>query len=338
MPALEALGWDPARAAEFEPLAARGLVPGRISLEHNHIYRVLTGPAGEEVLAEASGRIKHRAGARRDMPAVGDWVALEPDAAGGRARISSILERRTWFSRKAAGREAEEQVIAANVDVALLVFGLDKPVNARAIERYLAVASRSRAQSVVLLNKADVIDGVADAVHEAEAVAGTAPVHAVSARQPDGLEPLLGYLVPGRTVVFLGPSGVGKSTLVNALVGEELLPTGEVREWDQRGRHTSVHRQLVVRPAGGLIVDTPGMRELQAWDSEEELAESFADIEALAALCRFRNCGHDREPDCAVKKAVDEGGLTAERYANYLKLRREQAELARLRVEQERRG
>jgi len=228
-------------------------------------------------------------------------------------------------------------VIAANVDVALLVFGLDKPVNARAIERYLAVASRSRAQSVVLLNKADVIDGVADAVREAEAVAGTAPVHAVSARQAGGLEPLLGYLVPGRTVVFLGPSGVGKSTLVNALVGEELLPTGEVREWDQRGRHTSVHRQLVVRPAGGLIVDTPGMRELQAWDSEEELAETFADIEALAALCRFRDCSHDREPDCAVKKAVDEGALTTERYDNYLKLRREQAELARLRVEQERR-
>lgn len=337
MPALEALGWDPVREAEFQPLAQKGLIPGRISLEHNHIYRVLTGGEDGEVLSEASGRIRHRAGARREMPAVGDWVALELDPAGHRARISSILERRTWFSRKAAGREAVEQVIVANVDVALLVFGLDKPVNPRAIERYLAVASRSRAQSVILLNKADVTDAVADAVQEAEAVAGLTPVHAVSARLPGGLDTLHRYLAAGRTVVFLGPSGVGKSTLVNALLGAELLPTGEVRDWDQRGRHTSVHRQLVVRPAGGLIVDTPGMRELQLWDSEEELAETFADIEGLAAGCRFRDCGHDREPGCAVKQAVDAGDLAAERYGNYLKLRREQALLEQQRIERARR-
>ena len=334
MPALEILGWDRARAAEFEPSAAQGLVPGRISLEHNHIYRVLT--AEEEVLAEATGRIRHRAIGRRELPAVGDWVALQLDAAGGRARISGILERRTWFSRKAAGREAVEQVIAANVDVALLVFGLDKPVNHRAIERYLAVAGRSQAQSVILLNKADVSDAVADAVEEAAGVAGLTPVHAVSARLPGGLDPLYPYFSSGRTVAFLGPSGVGKSTLVNALLGEELLRTGEVREWDQRGRHTTVHRQLVIRPAGGLIVDTPGMRELQLWDSQEELAETFPDIEALAAACRFRDCGHDREPDCAVKRAVDAGDVSADRYANYLKLRQEQAELERLRIERSR--
>ena len=334
MPALESLGWDEARTAEFGPLSAQGLVPGRISLEHNHIYRVLT--AEGEVLAEATGRIRHQANERREMPAVGDWVGLQPDASGGRARISKILDRRTWFSRKAAGREAVEQVIAANVDVALLVFGLDKPVNPRAIERYLAVASRSRAQSVLVLNKCDLSDAVSDAVDEATAVAGLTPVHPVSARLPNGLDPLHPYLAFGRTVAFLGPSGVGKSTVVNALLGEELLPTGEVRDWDQRGRHTSVHRQLVVRPAGGLIVDTPGMRELQLWDSEEELAETFADIEALAAGCRFRDCSHDREPGCVVKAAVLKGEIGADRYANYLKLRHEQAELERLRIEKER--
>jgi ribosome biogenesis GTPase len=334
VPALEALGWDAAREGEFRPFAAKGLVPGRISLEHNHIYRVLT--ADDEVLAEAAGRIRHRASERREMPAVGDWVALELETAGGRARISSILERRTWFSRKAAGRDTHEQVIAANVDVALLVFGLDKPVNPRAIERYLTVASRSRARSVVLLNKADMADDVADAVREAEAVSGLTPVHAVSARQPGGLEPLSAYLAAGRTIVFLGPSGVGKSTLVNGLLGEERLPTGAVRDWDQRGRHTSVHRQLVVRPAGGLIVDTPGMRELQPWDSEEELAEAFAEIEALAADCRFRDCGHDQEPGCAVKRAVDAGVLAAERYESYLKLRHEQAALDQQRIEKAR--
>jgi len=332
--ALEALGWDAGREAEFQPFAAKGLVPGRISLEHNHIYRVLTADA--ELLAEAAGRIRHRASERREMPAVGDWVALELETAGGRARISSILERRTWFSRKAAGRDTHEQVIAANVDVALLVFGLDKPVNPRAIERYLSVASRSRARSVVLLNKADVTDAVAEAVRDAEAVAGATPVHAVSARQPGGLDPLSGYLAAGRTLVFLGPSGVGKSTLVNALVGEDRLPTGEVRDWDQRGRHTSVHRQLVVRPGGGLIVDTPGMRELQLWDSEEELAETFAEIETLSAGCRFRDCSHDQEPGCAVKAAVVEGTLPAERYENYLKLRSEQADLEQQRIEKAR--
>lgn len=335
MPVLESLGWDEGRAAEFEAFAAQGLVPGRISLEHNHIYRVLT--VDGEVLAEAAGRIRHRATERREMPAVGDWVALAPDVTGGRARISAILPRKTWFSRKAAGREAVEQVIAANVDVALLVFGLDKPVNPRAIERYLAVASRSRAQSVIVLNKCDLSDSVSDAVDEATAVAGLTPVHAVSARLPNGLDALQPYLAFGRTVAFLGPSGVGKSTVVNALLGEELLPTGEVRDWDQRGRHTSVHRQLVMRPAGGLIVDTPGMRELQLWDSEEELAETFADIEALGSGCRFRDCSHDREPGCVVKGAVEAGEISAERYANYLKLRQEQAELERLRIEKERR-
>lgn len=333
MPSLASLGWDEARATEFEPFAGQGLRPGRISLEHNHIYRVLT--AEGEVLAEAAGRLRHRAGGRRELPAVGDWVALEPDA-GGRSRISSILERRTWFSRKAAGREAVEQVIAANVDVALLVFGLDKPVNPRAIERYLAVASRSRAQSVIVLNKCDLSEAVSDAVDEAAAVAGFTPVHAVSARLSGGLDPLHPYFASGRTVAFLGPSGVGKSTVVNALLGEDVLPTGEVREWDQRGRHTSVHRQLVMRPAGGLIVDTPGMRELQLWDSEQELAETFADIEALAAGCRFRDCSHDREPGCVVKRAVEAGGIPADRYANYLRLRREQAELERLRIDKER--
>lgn len=331
MPTLGSLGWDRARDAEFEPFRAKGLVPGRVSLEHNHVYRVLTEEG--EVLAEAAGRIKYLATGRRELPAVGDWVALRPDAGGPRSTIAAILKRPTWFSRKAAGRGTEEQVIAANVDVVLLVFALDKPVNARAIERYLAVASQSGAQSVVVLNKSDVIDAseVERALADAAAVAGGCAVHAVNTTTPDGVAALDRYLETGKTLALLGPSGVGKSTIVNRLVGEDVLPTGEVREWDQRGRHTSVHRQLVVRAAGGLIVDTPGMRELQLWDTDEGVGETFAEIEALAGGCRFRDCGHDQEPGCAVKAAVGSGDLPEERYDSYLKLRHEQAALEKLR-------
>jgi ribosome biogenesis GTPase len=331
MPPLVSLGWDSAREAEFEPFRAKGLVPGRVSLEHNHVYRVLTEDG--EVLAEATGRIKYLATGRRELPAVGDWVGLRVGPAGQRARLSAILGRRSWFSRKSAGREAEEQVIAANADVVLLVFGLDKPVNPRAIERYLALARQSGAQPVVVLNKSDLSDRVADAVAEAAAVSGGAPVHAVSVKSAPGVGALEPYVGPGRTLALLGPSGAGKSSIVNGLVGEERLPTGEVRAWDQRGRHTSVHRELVARAAGGLIIDTPGMRELQLWDTGEDLGGLFDEITVLAPGCRFRDCQHDAEPGCAVKAAVAEGRVDEERYASYLKLSREQAELGALREE-----
>lgn len=331
MPSLADLGWDPARDVEFGPFRAKGLVPGRVSLEHNHVYRVLTGE--DEVLAEAAGRIKYLATGRKELPAVGDWVAVRLGSAGARSTIAAILERRSWFSRKAAGRGTEEQVIAANVDVVLLVFSLDKPVNARAIERYLMVASRSGAQSVVVLNKCDLIDQVVQAVAEASAVTGVVPVHSVSTKTPDGVAILEQYLISGKTLALLGPSGAGKSTIVNRLVGEDVLKTAEVRDWDQRGRHTSVHRHLVVRPAGGLIVDTPGMRELQLWDTEDEPGETFVEIEALSGGCKFRDCQHDAEPGCAVKAAVETGSLAADRYDSYVKLHREQAATEKLRDE-----
>ena len=221
MPDLEILGWDKARAAEFEPFQAAGLVPGRISLEHNHIYRALTS-AGE-TLAEASGRIKHLAAGRRELPAVGDWVALEPDPAGDRARISALLPRRTTFSRKAAGRSTEEQVIAANVDVVLLVFGLDKPVNARAIERYLAVASRSGATSVVVLNKADLAEDVDADLAASREVSGVTDVHAVSSTQPGGAAVIERYLAVGRTLALLSRHpGIGFVLIGTAAEAESI--------------------------------------------------------------------------------------------------------------------
>jgi ribosome biogenesis GTPase len=331
---LEQLGWTADRDAEMAPFAARGLEPARVSLEHNHVYRVI-GTAGER-LAEASGRLKHEAAARRALPAVGDWVAVRPNPAGPRVQIAAVLPRRTWFSRQAAGRETGEQVVAANLDLVVVTFGLDRPVNARAIERYLVVARRGGAEPLVVLNKADVAVDPDAARAEARSAAGDAGVLVVSSHTGAGLEAIEARLGVGRTMAFLGPSGAGKSSIVNRLLGHAALPTGDVRDWDARGRHTSVHRQLLVRDEGGVIVDTPGMRELQLWEPAG-VTDAFADIEALAADCRFRDCRHDREPGCAVKAAVEAGRLDAGRHEHFLRLRAEQDTFARRRVEDERR-
>ena len=329
------LGWTDARARTFGALDPSGLlVPGRIALEHNHVYRVLTGD--DEWLAETSGRIKHQATGRHELPAVGDWVALRPGRPGERSVIRSILPRQGWFSRKAAGRETTEQVVAANVDTVLIVFGLDKGLNARAIERYLVVAARSQARPVIVLNKIDlVVEERSELLGLALKAAGATPVHAVSGRTGEGFEELERYLGPGVTLALLGPSGAGKSTIVNRLVDAEVLPTGEVRTWDARGRHTSVHRQLVVREAGGVIIDTPGMRELALWEVAGGVDQTFTDVAELAADCRFRDCRHDREPGCAVKAAVESGQLDRDRYDSYLKLQNEQQDIERRRQERE---
>ncbi len=326
MPDLARLGWDDRWQEAWRTLDAPGCVPGRVALEHNHVFRILT-EAGE-LLAETAGRVKHRASGRHELPAVGDWVAVRPDARGGRALIRGVLPRRSFFSRKVAGRETEQQVVAANIDTVFVVFGLDKPVNARGIERYLTVAERGGARPVVILGKADVAEDLAGAVEAARAVSGSTPVLPVSAHHGTGLEAIEGLLASGVTVALIGPSGAGKSSLVNRLVGREVLPTGEVREWDARGRHTSVHRQLVIREAGGLIIDTPGMRELQLWDTDTAVGESFDDIAAIAGECRFRDCRHDREPGCMVKAAVETGRIPADRYEGFRKLQQEQEALA----------
>lgn len=316
----------------FADLRADGCIPGRVSIEHNHVFRVLT--AEGEQLAQATGRLKHRATGRRALPVVGDWVALRPDP-GGQWQIREVLPRHSSVSRKAAGRETEEQIIAANIDALVIVFGLDTHVKPRAIERYLVVARQSGAEPVVVLNKADLVTGagaLAEDVELARAAAGGAPVWPVSCKTRAGLDALATLMVAGRTVAMIGPSGAGKSTIVNHLVGREVLPTGEVRAWDGRGRHTSVHRQIVVREAGGVIIDTPGMRELQIWEPEA-VTEGFADIEALAGECKFRDCRHHSEPGCAVKTAVDGGRIDRDRYESFLKLSAEQDETVRLRDE-----
>jgi ribosome biogenesis GTPase len=250
--------------------------------------------------------------------------------------IEAILPRRSRFSRKVAGAETEEQVVAANVDVVFLVSGLDEELNLRRIERYLVVARESGAAPVILLNKADLAADPAGHAREVAVAAGDVPVLAISSRTGAGFERLGEYLQPGRTVALLGSSGVGKSSIVNRIVGRDLLPTREVRVHDSRGRHASTTRQLVVLPAGGIVIDTPGMRELQLWDAAGAVPAAFDDVEEIAAGCRFRDCRHAQEPGCAVKEAVAEGRLPAERLANYQKLVEELRRLEQRQRERER--
>jgi ribosome biogenesis GTPase len=312
---LDLWGWDAGWAAQFAQHASDGFVPGRIAIEFNHIYRVFT--ADGEINAQQTGRIRHRAGGRQDLAAVGDWVAVRPAAGAG--MIETILPRRSKFSRKVAGELTEEQVVAANIDTVFLVMGLDHDYNLRRLERYLLTAYESGAAPVILLSKADLAADLDARIAEVSAIAPGTPVHAISARTERGVDVVTTYLGPGRTGALLGSSGVGKSTVINRLIGTDVLKTNTVREHDSRGRHTTRHRQLIVLPGKGLLIDTPGMRELQLWVAES-LNESFDDIQALANACRFSDCRHRDEPRCAVKQAVEEGRLAPERLASFLKL------------------
>ena len=314
---LEQYGWNDRFAAAFAEHAAPNRIPARVALEHTHIYRVVT--AEGELLARVSGRLRHRAESRTDFPAVGDWVALEP-VPNSDARIHAVLPRISRFSRRAAGDVTEEQVVAANIDTVFLVGGLDRDFNPRRLERYLVVGWESGATPVIVLNKADLVDDPESFVAGVQAIAPGVDVHAVSTRRPESLDVLRSFLGFGRTAALLGSSGVGKSSIVNRLVGYDLLRTQDVRVTDSRGRHTSTSRQMVLLDAGGILIDTPGMRELQLWESGETSLEAFAEVLELAASCRFRDCRHRQEPGCAVRAAVASGGLTAARYENFQKL------------------
>lgn len=319
---LSSYGWSDRLQDDFTHHSADGLIPGRIVIQQRGGYRVITD-AGE-IDARASGALMRDA-AESERPAVGDWVALEARPGETTALVHAVLPRRTAFIRKASGTRGGAQVVAANADVAFLVASLNSDLNLRRLERYLATTYESGAEPVVVLTKADLVADAGEAVAEVEAIAFGAPVLAISSKTGAGLDALAAHLPSGRTAVLLGSSGAGKSTLLNALAGEERMDTGAIREADERGRHTTTHRELVLLPSGGLILDTPGMRELGLWNADEGVAAVFDDVEALAGQCRFSDCRHRNEPGCAVREALAAGELAPERLAAYEKL---QAELA----------
>jgi ribosome biogenesis GTPase / thiamine phosphate phosphatase len=332
---LESLGWNESLAEAFQPFTNEGFVAARIAVEHRGAY-ILYAATGE-LTAAPTGRLRHEAQSPADLPAVGDWVAVRP-VDGGRAAIEAVLPRRSKFSRKVPWTPTEEQVVAANADTVFIVSGLGHDLNLRRLERYLTVAWESGADPAIVLTKADVWPNVDAAVADAETVALGVPIHALSAVTGEGVDQLAPHLRAGRTVALLGSSGVGKSTLVNHLLGYDLLATREVRA-DGRGRHTTSHRQLIMLPGGALVIDTPGMRELQLWETPHGLEASFDDVATLARECRFSDCAHETEPGCAVRSALERGVLDTARLASFRQLQRELRRLelrasARLRSEE----
>ncbi|MBX7551996.1 ribosome small subunit-dependent GTPase A [Streptomyces sp. NPDC004232] len=328
---LTPLGWDEGFAEswttaleDLDPRWRDLARPARVVRVDRGVCTVLDGAGEQRARVSLPPALRQSA---EGQPAVGDWAAVVPPETGDElAGLVGLLPRRSAFTRRAAGRETVEQVVASNIDVVFIVVPLTGRQRLRTIERYLAVAWQSGAQPVIVLTKADLCPDVAEAVQEVESVAFGVPVVPLSVRHEEGVEALYDHLQPGRTVSLVGASGVGKSTLVNHLYGQDRQATREIRS-DGKGRHTTTHRELVPMPDGALLIDTPGMRALGAWDIEEGLQQAFGDVEQLAGECRFGDCRHQGEPGCAVNAAVDAGDLSGDRVANWEKLQREQQRL-----------
>lgn len=320
------LGWDDRWATVFAPHAAAGLEPGRVVCELRRKFYAVQVADGE-VLAECAAGYFHEAREVEQFPAVGDWVAVARREEGGRVDLRAVLPRRSKFSRRAAGTEEIEQIVAANLDIVVLVGSIDRGVNPQRLQRFLVAARASGAIPMIVLNKADAAEDPEAEASRVRALVPGVEVFVTSAQTRRGVKELLASLGGDgpRTLAFIGSSGVGKSSLINVLLREQAMPTAEVREKDGKGRHTTTRRELVAGPNRLLLIDTPGMRELQLWEFGEGIEQAFADIVTLSAQCRFGRCGHETEAGCAVRAALADGRLDPERWLSYRKLRTEQA-------------
>ena len=318
---LQELGWkdffeQQCRETEFSV--------GRVVLQHKYLYRVLNEEG--EWIAEPTGKFTFEATMKKDFPAVGDWVLMVTYPNEGKAMIHRVLTRKSVFVRQSAGLKTEDQIVASNVDYVFLVNALNHDFNLRRLERYLLLAYESGATPVVILTKRDLCDDIEEKLQQVESITfGAVPVIAVDNISGNGLEEVHELVTPGTTIALLGSSGVGKSTLLNALMGADVAATAGIREDDSKGRHTTTHRELFMLPDGGLVIDTPGMRELQLTGEDWALDSTFADIEQMIIECRFNNCTHGNEPGCKIQEALDNGSLCYDRYNSYEKLQRELA-------------
>ena len=325
---LTELGWSPFFQQQLTPDELK-LLPARVFRQDTNQYHLLS--AQGKMVGVLPGKFRQEALSKADLPTVGDWVVGSPIDSDetDRVQIEKLLERKSKFSRKEAGEVHDEQVVASNIDTVFIVSALDRDFNLHRIERYLLLSWTSGALPVLILNKSDVCKNIEKKVRDLEVIAMGSPIHVMSAKDNSGLDPLRGYLTTGSTCAFLGSSGVGKSTIINELLGYEKFDTGEVRSDDSRGRHTTTFREMVEATGGGMIIDTPGMREIQLWADNVSLAHSFQDIETLAASCKFSDCKHDTEPNCSITKAVSNGDLEPERLARYFRLSQELEHFAR---------
>lgn len=318
---LKKLGWDSAWQKKFDSIHKSDWEPARIAVEDKLNYVIVTPE--DHFPAQIAGRLIHHTPSKALLPKVGDWVAASILFEESKAIIHQVLPRRTVVSRKSAGRETEEQVLAANVDKVFVVQALDQSFNPRLVERHLLMVMEGGAQPIVILNKADLCDEIETRIDETRICAGGAEILVVSALTGDHIGDLSEHIAPGETVAFIGSSGVGKSSLINRLYGEEVQPTIEVRAWDSKGRHTTTWRELILLPSGGMVIDTPGMREFHLWFGNEGVEQAYSEFQEFAPHCRFRDCTHTVEKGCAVIEAVTSGKISAERHSAYLKLRKE---------------